>query len=151
MTTGLARRLGKLEAAARDEQLRGVRSAMSRLVEGLTPEHRQPLRDWIVRVRAQCAVCTAGHDDTQACLGCLGAVESPSLVSAICILVADHINRGAPIVLPPETAWVYVDRADAVSAMACPDCGYLLPSRRGRLAFSGPCPGCDAAVAAQGR
>jgi hypothetical protein len=146
VSTALARRLGKLEATAKAGQLRLLRPVMSRLTEALTPEHRQPLRDWAVQVDARAAACMAPHVGAQACLRCCGEVEPPALVRAISTLVAEHINRGTPVLLPPEIAQVYVDHTDAIPEIRCTDCGYLLPARAGRLAYAGPCPGCRASA-----
>lgn len=74
----------------------------------------------------------------------------PGLVRAIWVMVFEYIDDGTPMVLlPPEVAQVYIDHPDVAPGEPCEDCGYLLPSRNGRLAYDGACPGCS--LLSQGR
>ncbi len=140
--TALARRLGRLEVSARLEQRARFREARRQLRESLAPDHARRIRAWILATGLEKQRCGGGHPPDRFCLRCVEACSPPSLVHAFWVLLFEHIERGTPAVLPPDVGGGYVEHPDAVPGHPCVDCGYLLPSRNGRLAFDGPCPGC---------
>jgi hypothetical protein len=69
-------------------------------------------------------------------------LDPPALIHAMWEMLFASMERDVPVALPPEVAQVYLDQPGAVAGHAWRDCGYLLPSVRGRLAYDGPCPCC---------
>lgn len=144
MTRTLGKRLEVLEVAAYEHQLERFRAAVRALRGSLAPDQARALRDWILEHDIKAVACPSFHPDARFCLDCIDAMDPPALMRAMWVLLFEHLERGGPVVLPTEVARVYLDHADAVPAIPCPQCRYLLPSRDGRLAYAGACPGCPA-------
>lgn len=119
---------------------------MQGLTRSMSLEHRRALRDWILGHRLTALRCPSAHAGDRFCLHCIESAEPPALVRAAWVLIFTHVEREAPVTLPPTVARVYLDHQDAVPGRACEGCGYLLPARGGRLAYDGACPVCDRAV-----
>ena len=150
MNTALTRRIGKLEAGDREQRRQRFRAAVASLAASLTPAHARSIRDWVMATPPDGSACEVGHAEHRFCLRCIEADDPPALVRAMWVMLFEHIEHGVPVTLPPDVAQVYVDHPDAVPAVPCPACGYLLPGRDGRLAYDGPCPGCEMVPAGRG-
>lgn len=151
MSTVLARRLGRLEASARADAEQRWKAAQAQLFALLAADHKRSIYDWAMRAKLSSPTCVASHGGFTACVRCIESSDPPALGRALWATLVGHVECGAPLVFPPDVAQVYVDHADAVPAIACTGCGYLLPARRGQLAFAGPCPGCGTTVSGQSR
>ena len=154
MTPALARRLDRVESAARVDFERRWAAANGALRRSLAPEHLALIRGWFSQDPApDAATCPSGRDHRppQFCGRCIDTVRPPALVRAMWDIVVDHITTGSPVALPPEVARIYVDDPDAMPARACAGCGYLLPMRakvrpdgtyRYLASYEGMCPVC---------
>ena len=123
--TALARRLEKLERAAREAELRRQKAAGAALLATMSPEHVAIGRAWHTpEVCADWLDHPDDHWDLRA-----RRLDPPSLVRAMYELLHYHLGTGAPLTLPPEVARVYLDDPDAWARDDCEGCGYLAPVR----------------------
>jgi hypothetical protein len=143
VSTALARRLVKLEMSAFAMQEQRQNEAIRQLCASLAREHASVMRAWLTS-DATSVRCGSVHGVTRFCWECIEATDPPALVRAMWTVFFRRVQVGAPAVLPADVAQVYVDHVDAVPGRPCAACGYLLPTRHGRLAYTRGCPGCSA-------
>jgi hypothetical protein len=142
VSTTLARRLGKLEVSALAKLEQKAAEAIRQLCASVTREHAFRLRTWLLANNVAELWCGLGHPRGRFCVRCIESADPPAVVRAFWVPVFRYVEVGAPAVFPASIAQVYVDHPDAVPGQPCPACGYLLPTRRGRLAYTGDCPEC---------
>jgi hypothetical protein len=146
----LGRRVGLLEGAVRQVLQRQFGAAVVQLRETMAPEHARLVAGWLrdhgLGDRRGSQSGHPGHPCTpqqnHACADCIDRLDPPALVRAVWVMLFEHVERGAPVALPPEVTQVYLDHPDAVAASPCVDCRYLLPARGRHLAYAGKCPIC---------
>jgi hypothetical protein len=154
----LGRRVGLLEGAVQEGTRRQFGAAIVRLRETMAPEHARLVVSWL-RVRGlgdrreddpgrRSHPCTG--QPNHACAACIDRLDPPALVRAAWVLIFEYLRHGAPVALPPEVARVYLEHPDAAPAAPCAGCGYRLPARGGRPAYTGACPVCGAGAAPPG-
>ena len=151
MTATLARRLGALEATARQDLERRWMAAVDRMRETMDPEHARLVATWL---REQVNGKPYGpHVDTPShvCPRCIDRLDPPALARAVWFMLLDHLTTGAPVAMPPHVAEVYLNDPRAVPSNPCKGCGYLMPAQstirpdgtyRHRGWYLGVCPVC---------
>jgi hypothetical protein len=151
VTATLARRLGALEATARQDLEGRWIAAVDRMRETMAPEHARLVATWL---REQVNGKQYGpHVDSpnHVCPRCIDRLDPPALARAVWFMLLDHLTSGALVAMPPNVAGVYLNDPQAYPADRCEECGYLLPARskirpdgsyRHMARYLGACPVC---------
>jgi hypothetical protein len=129
VSTTLTRRLERLETSARDDLERRWAAAVETMRETLAPEHGRLIADWLRGPGAVVRAKDHGHSEQRVCNRCILDGDPPALVRAALLILVDHLTSGAPVVLPPNVAEIYLADPDAYPASPCDGCGYLLPTQ----------------------
>ena len=148
MSTGLLRRVDRLEATRRAERAQRWKDGKEALFGSMEPAHRDIFRDWMFEHCGGFRPDTRPGDTTYTLLQ---RCRPPALVRAVWLLMAEHMERGTPVSLAPPVAEVYLVDPDAFPANGCEGCGYLMPTRstitpdgayRHSAWYLGACPVC---------
>jgi hypothetical protein len=148
----LAKRLGAIEATARQDTERCWEAAVESLKATLAPEHAQLIAGWLRGPDARVRGADHGHGHGRVCTRCILDCDPPPLVRAALLMLIDSaVTSGAPVALPPHVAEVYLTDPQAYPTNPCEGCGYLLPTRskirqdgtyRHIAGYVGECPAC---------
>jgi hypothetical protein len=151
-SSGLSRRLCRLEASARSDLEQRWEAAVEALKETLAPEHARLIAEWLRGPGAYVRGADHGHDWGRVCNRCILDADPPALVRAALLMLLDHVlTSGAPVVLSQDVATIYLADADAYPTNGCDGCGYLMPTKstvrpdgtyHHLAAYLGACPVC---------
>jgi hypothetical protein len=145
----LERRLKKLEASQQASQHQRWCTGLDHLLRSMEPEDVERFQSWM---HEQCGGSRIPVLLGETFVDLLQRLQPPALVRAVWVLMAAHVQTGAPVSLATAVADVYLNDPDAWPTNACEGCGYLLPTRstlrpdgsyRHIATYEGICPVCE--------